>query len=121
MMVLVLVVVVELRMELTVKVVLVVVAVVLGVVVLVLAVVTANVVVEVETSVVVIQGSGQRVPRSLLRRSWKASKLEDGVRPGYHSGCLLMPVFMAQSTFWKHFSPSTAVWQPSPERSSSQL
>jgi hypothetical protein len=40
-------------------------------------------VVEVVGLAVTIQGSGQCMLRWVLRKSWKASKLDDALRPGY--------------------------------------
>lgn len=43
-------------------------------------------VVEVVGLAVTIQGSGHCMLRRVLRKSWKASKLDDALRPGYQCG-----------------------------------
>mmetsp|Transcript_7757 Transcript_7757/g.17766 ORF Transcript_7757/g.17766 Transcript_7757/m.17766 type:complete len:137 (+) Transcript_7757:741-1151(+) len=47
----------------------------------------------------------------MFNSAWKSSNVDAVVRPEYHSGCVLMPVFIAHVTSAWHCSPLAAVWQ----------
>jgi len=69
------------------------------VVAIVVVVVVLATVVVVSTTMFIKQGVGQCSLGVALKYNCTSSKLDDSVRPGYHSGCRFTPLFITHSTF----------------------
>mmetsp|Transcript_12330 Transcript_12330/g.38606 ORF Transcript_12330/g.38606 Transcript_12330/m.38606 type:complete len:225 (-) Transcript_12330:64-738(-) len=66
------------------------------------------------------QGSGQ-APPEWCRCAWTCLKLEEGLRPGYHSGFVRMPVCRTHVTASWHASPGLATQQQTVDEAAEEL